>query len=154
MRRKDREMPRDFAESMVDKCLYAVLSTISEDGTPYGTALSIVRDGEWIYFHGAKEGHKIDNLRHCDKVCLVCVGDVTEPPDDFTVHYESAVVFGTAQEVTEDKEKIHSLKLLCLRHTPANMAAFKDEMNFEYAATAIWKVHIDEISGKKWKSRG
>jgi nitroimidazol reductase NimA-like FMN-containing flavoprotein (pyridoxamine 5'-phosphate oxidase superfamily) len=149
MRRKDREQSRDFAIAIVDKCLYAVLSTISEDGTPYGVPISIVRDGDWIYFHCAKEGHKIDNMRYKNRVCLVCVGNITEPPDNFTVVYESAIVFGKAEEVTDDEEKIRSLRLVCLRHTPDNMAAFDGEAARFKDVTGVWKIHIDEISGKQ-----
>ena len=149
MRRKDRERDRSFAETVVDKCLYAVLATVNDDGSPYCVPLSIVREGEWIYFHGAREGHKIDNLKKGNRVCLACVGDAYEPPDHFTVVYESAIVFGAAEEVLEDEEKIRALRLLCRRHTPANMAAFDAELGREYGATAVWKIHIDEISGKQ-----
>jgi nitroimidazol reductase NimA-like FMN-containing flavoprotein (pyridoxamine 5'-phosphate oxidase superfamily) len=149
MRRTDRERDRVFAEAVVDKCLYAVLATVNDDGSPYCVPLSIVRDGEWIYFHCARAGHKIDNLKSRNRVCLSCVGDAAEPPDHFTVVYESAIVSGPAEEVPDDAEKIRALRLLCERHTPANMAAFDAEMNREYKATAVWKIHIEEISGKQ-----
>jgi nitroimidazol reductase NimA-like FMN-containing flavoprotein (pyridoxamine 5'-phosphate oxidase superfamily) len=149
MRRKDREMSREFALGVADTCLYGVLSTVSEDGSPYGTALSIVRDGDWVYFHCALEGHKIDNLRRDPRVCLLCVGTVREPPDKFTVEYESAVIFGTAEEVTDREEKVHALRLLCERHTPANMGAFEGAVEKSLDVTGIWRIRIGEISGKR-----
>jgi nitroimidazol reductase NimA-like FMN-containing flavoprotein (pyridoxamine 5'-phosphate oxidase superfamily) len=149
MRRTDRERDRGFAETVVDTCLYAVLATVNDDGSPYCVPLSIARDGEWIYFHCAREGHKTDNLKSRNRVCLSCVGNAEEPPDHFTVVYESAIVFGAAEEVREDAEKVRALRLLCERHTPANMAAFDGEMAREYPATAVWKIHIEEISGKE-----
>ncbi len=42
------------------------LSLIGDDGYPYGIPLSHFydeRDGK-IYFHGAKEGHKIDAIKN------------------------------------------------------------------------------------------
>ncbi|MDR1278612.1 MAG: pyridoxamine 5'-phosphate oxidase family protein [Treponema sp.] len=149
MRRTDRERDRVFAEAVADKCRYAVLATVNDDGSPYCVPLSIVRDGEWIYFHCARGGHKIDNLKNRNRVCLSCVGDVEEPPDHFTVVYESAIVSGSAEEVLDDGEKVRALRLLCERHTPANMAAFDAEMAREYTATAVWKIRIEEISGKQ-----
>jgi nitroimidazol reductase NimA-like FMN-containing flavoprotein (pyridoxamine 5'-phosphate oxidase superfamily) len=149
MRRTDRERDRGFAEAVVDKCRYAVLATVNDDGSPYNVPLSIVRDGEWIYFHCAHEGRKIDNLKRRNRVCLSCVGDVEEPPDHFTVVYESAIVSGPAEEVLDDAEKIRALRLLCERHTPANMAAFDAELAREYKATGVWKIRIEEISGKQ-----
>jgi nitroimidazol reductase NimA-like FMN-containing flavoprotein (pyridoxamine 5'-phosphate oxidase superfamily) len=149
MRRKDREMDRDCALAVADKCLYAALSTVSEDGSPYGVPLSIVRDGEHIYFHCALEGHKVDNLRREPRVSLVCVGDVREPPDNFTVEYESAVIFGDASEVTGREEKVRALRLLCLRHSPANMGAFDEAIEKSLDHTGVWKISIRGVSGKR-----
>jgi nitroimidazol reductase NimA-like FMN-containing flavoprotein (pyridoxamine 5'-phosphate oxidase superfamily) len=149
MRRKDREMPRDFAETVIDKCRFAVMATVNPDGTPYCVPLSVVRDGEWLYFHCAREGHKIDTLKYQNRVCVSCVGDMDLPPDHFTVAYESATVFGTAEEVTERDEKVHILRLLSIRYTPAHMAAFDEEIRKTLDATAVWKIHIDEASGKQ-----
>jgi nitroimidazol reductase NimA-like FMN-containing flavoprotein (pyridoxamine 5'-phosphate oxidase superfamily) len=151
MRRKDREMPRNFAEAVIDTCMFGVLATVNPDGTPYGIPLSIAREGEWIYFHCAKEGRKIDNLKARNQVCLTCVGNTRIPEGLFTLEYESAVVFGTAQEVLEDAEKIHGLRLICLRYTPDNMKAFDEVLCRQLKATGVWKVHIDQITGKRNK---
>ena len=35
MRRKDREMPAEFAYSVIDRSPYGTLATLAEDGTPY-----------------------------------------------------------------------------------------------------------------------
>jgi nitroimidazol reductase NimA-like FMN-containing flavoprotein (pyridoxamine 5'-phosphate oxidase superfamily) len=142
-------MPEDFAKAVIDKCRFAVLATVNSDGTPYCVPLSLVRDGEWLYFHCAREGHKIDNLRRQNRVCVSCVGDTDLPPDQFTAAYESATVFGTAEEVTEREERIRALRLICERYTPANMTAFDEEIRKALDATAVWKIHIDEISGKQ-----
>jgi nitroimidazol reductase NimA-like FMN-containing flavoprotein (pyridoxamine 5'-phosphate oxidase superfamily) len=142
-------MPRDFAEAVIDKCRFAVMATVNPDGTPYCVPLSIARDGEWLYFHSAREGRKIDNLRRQNRVCLSCVGDTYLPPDHFTVVYESASVFGSAEEVTDREERIRALRLICERYTPANMAAFGEEIRKFLDAAAVWKIRIDEVSGKR-----
>ena len=102
MRRKDRQMPEEFAWEVVDKCEYAFLAMTAEDGTPYGLPVTIVRK-EWdIYFHSAPEGRKAECLRRRPQVCITCVGDTEVQQDRFTTLYESAVAFGTAVELTED----------------------------------------------------
>jgi len=148
MKRKDREQSRDFAIAVADKCAYAVLATANADGTPYCIPISPARNGEWLYFHCAHEGHKIDNLRQRSKVCISCVGVNEAIPGKFTLKYESAVIFGSAEEVTDREEKIHALDLICKRYTPDNMAAFDEAIERQLEATAIWKIRIDEISGK------
>lgn len=142
-------MSREFAEAVIDTCVFAVLGTVNEDGTPYCIPLSIARDGEWIYFHGAKEGRKTDNLKHNNQVCISCVGHTHVPDGKFTIEYESAVVFGSAEEVLEEDEKIRGLRFISQRYTPHAMAAFDAAISRQIGVTAVWKVHIDEVTGKR-----
>ena len=148
MRRKDREKPKDFALTVADICAYSVMATVNPDGTPYCIPLSLAREGEWLYFHSALEGHKIDNLRRQNKVCVSCVGDVRDIPDVFSIGYESAVINGTALEITDRDEKIRALALISRRYTPDNMNAFDDAIEKSLDKTGVWKIRIDEISGK------
>ena len=148
MRRKERQITEEEAWAVVDKCEYAFLAMTAEDGTPYGLPVTIVREGRNIYFHSALEGRKVECLRRQPRVCLTCVGDAAIQQDRFTTLYESAVAFGTAAEVTENAEKVEVLRLLCLRHTPDNMADFDRAVNASLARTGIWKIAVDELTGK------
>ena len=148
IRRKDRELSKELALAVLDKCAYSVMATANPDGTPYCIPLSTVREGEWIYFHCAPEGHKIDNLKHKNRVCVTCVGDVKVIPRDFSLEYESAVINGSAFEVTEKEEKVHALALISRRYAPDDMDIFDEAIQRSLHRTATWKIHIDEISGK------
>ena len=151
MRRKDREMPRDFALAITDKCTYSVMATVNPDGSPYCVPLSMARKDDWLYFHCAKDGQKIDNLRYNNRVCISCVGDVKITSGDFSTEFESAIINGTAFEVTEREEKIQALRLICERYTPDHMPAFDEAVKQSLDNTGIWKIHIDEIGGKRKK---
>ena len=148
MRRKDRQMPEEFAWEVVDKCEYAFLAMTAEDGTPYGLPVTIVRKDKQVYFHSAMEGRKVRCLRANPRVCLTCVGDTEIQQDRFTTLYQCAVAFGTVEEVTEETEKIEALRLLCQRHTPDNMAGFDDAIRRSLVRTGIWRIKVEEISGK------
>ena len=148
MRRKDRQMPEEFAWSVVDKCEYAFLAMTAEDGTPYGLPVTIVREGRDVYFHSALEGRKAECLRRSPRVCLACVGDTRVLPGKFTTLFESAVLFGTAEEVTGPEEKTHALELLCRRHTPENMEAFPRAIAKSLERTGVWRIRTEEITGK------
>ena len=148
MRRKDRELTKDSALEIVDKCLYSVMATVNPGGDPYCIPLSMARDGEWLYFHSAKEGHKIDNIRHNNRVCVTCVGDLRTVPGKFSLFFESAVINGTAFEITDREEMIHALRIISLRYTPAIMDKFDDEIQKNLDKTAVWKISINGISGK------
>jgi nitroimidazol reductase NimA-like FMN-containing flavoprotein (pyridoxamine 5'-phosphate oxidase superfamily) len=142
-------MSREFALEVADKSLFASLATVSDDGSPYSVALSPVREGDWFYIHGALEGHKIDNMRREKRVCLSFVSRAEVLQEEYSVSYDSAVVFGTAEEVTDRDEKIHALRLICERYAPRNMSNFEVEAGKGLDRTAIWKIRIDGISGKK-----
>lgn len=151
MRRKDRETDEAFALTVVDKCEWAVLSTIDPEGEPYCLPITIVREGRSIYFHAATTGLKSDCLRKHARVCLACVGDTRRLTDRFTTEYEAAVVRGDAALVNDDGEKIHALRLLCQRHTPANMAAFDKAIELSLSRTAVWRIAVVSVSGKRKK---
>lgn len=151
MRRKDREMPKEFAECIADKCEYAVLSMVDTLNMPYCVPISIVREGEHIYFHSALDGFKIDCLRRNANVCIACVGDTYRPHNKFTTEYESAIIKGVAVEITDNAEKIHALKKLCERHTPTNMDNFDTAIENSLFRTAVWRIDVTEITGKRKK---
>ncbi|MDD3347421.1 pyridoxamine 5'-phosphate oxidase family protein [Oscillibacter sp.] len=148
MRRKDRQQSAEFAWSVVDKCAYAFLAMTAVDGRAYGVPLTIVRDGETVYFHSALTGRKADALRKNPKVCLNCVGQAQIQPECFSVRYESAVAFGSVAEITDAAEKRKALRLLCLRHTPESMDRFDSAADAALAQTAVWRLAVEEITGK------
>ena len=151
MRRKDREMPPEFALTVADKCEYAVISMTDISGEPYCVPVTIARDGNAVYFHSGKEGQKITALRANPGICMACVGDTKRATDKFTTEFESAIIRGNAYEVTDDSEKIHALRLICQRHTPSNMAGFDAAIEKSLDRTGVWKIKISSITGKRKK---
>ena len=151
MRRKDRETSQEEAFLILDNASWGVLSTIGNNNEPYCIPLSLARDGEWLYFHCALDGHKLNILRTSPKVCIAFVGSIEFPEDHFTAVYESAIVFGAAEEVTTDKEKLQGLRIISERFTPKNMNVFDEEAKKMLSQTSVWKIHIDEITGKRRK---
>lgn len=140
-----------FALQILDKCPYAVLSMITSENAPYCIPLSIVRIGNKIYFHSAKEGRKISTLRQHSQVCLSCVGDIHCMENKFTLEYESAVINGIAQEVFNEEEKILALRKICEKYTPLNMKEFDNAIERSLSRTAVWEIEIESITGKRKK---
>jgi nitroimidazol reductase NimA-like FMN-containing flavoprotein (pyridoxamine 5'-phosphate oxidase superfamily) len=148
MRRGEKKLSREIGEAIIDKCGFFVMATVGQGNEPYCVPLSMAREGEWLYFHSAREGHKIDNLRANNKVCVSCVGDTSIAPGEFSLHYESAIIFGTAEEINADDEKIHALRVISQHWTPDIMGDFDKVIEKSLNVTAVWKIHIDEISAK------
>ena len=150
MRRKDIEMNEDFAFSVLDKAPFVTLSMVNED-KPYSVPVSIARDNDILYFHCALEGTKIDILNKNNNVTLTAVSKCKPRPIDFTLEYESAVVNGKAFSVTDEKEKIYALKLICEKYALSNMDNFENAINRSLHRTNIIKIEIDDIYGKRKK---
>ena len=69
MRRFKQELTREECLAVLRSQPRGVLSLLGENGYPYGLPIDYwynETDGK-LYFHGAKEGHKIDAIRACDK---------------------------------------------------------------------------------------
>jgi len=107
--------------------------------------------GDDLYFHCAREGRKVDLLRRFPQVCISFVGDdrpVFVPPAMYSTYFQSVIVTGTASEVTDPKEKTAALRALCEKLTADHMEGFPPAVEKSLAVTAVWKVHIEELSGK------
>lgn len=153
MRRKDRERDRQFALDVIDRCEYGVAALAAEGDTPYCIPLSLVREGEELYFHCALEGTKLDILRKNPRVCISFVAENVAAVDEFTTYFQSAVVVGTAYEITEDTARIAALRLLSEKLTPSNMGDFDNAIARSLGRTGVWGIHMEEIFGKEKKER-
>lgn len=149
MRRKDRRMPETEAMELLKNCEYAVLATIdARDGSPYCVPVSLVFSGGYLYFHCAMQGRKIDNIQNDARVCLTCVGSTELLPQEFSTKYESVVVCGKAEFLTDRDDKIEALRKLCEKYASPNMRGFDGELAKSLSRTAVCRIRIEEISGK------
>lgn len=171
MRRKDREMDKSFAYSVIDKAEYGTLATINDDGLPYCIPVSIVRKNDKIYFHSGKIGTKIENIKRNPNVCMSFVGDVHVPVElndnskpveetenihkaldtRFTTEFESAVVFGKISIVDDKEEKIEGLRMITEKYCPQDMDYFNAAIDISYNVTYVLRLDIEHITGKRKK---
>lgn len=173
MRRKDREMDKDFALSIVDKVAFANITTMNEDNTPHTIPISIARDGDNIYMHSASSGTKIDNIKRSPVATMTFVGEVKVPPPikqseyeeaekegsigrmllskKFTTEFESAVAYGRIYIVEDEEEKVKGLRLISEKYTPDNMPYFDKAVEVSRGVVTVLRFEIDEIKGKRKK---
>lgn len=150
MRRIEKQLSLAESEAILDKGEYGVLSTISSNGYPYGTPLNYVYSKGYIYFHSAKDGHKIQNVNNNSKVCFSVVGDVQLVPEKFTTKYESVIIFGNAQEV-EGEEKVNALLALIEKYSSDYMVSGEKCVLKDTKKTKVIRIKIDRITGKASK---
>lgn len=148
LRRKDKQMSVAETASLLTNEEYGVLSTIGEDGQPYGVPLNYVFKENAIYFHCALVGHKLENISNNSKVSFCVVGDVEVLPADFSTNYVSAVVSGVASEVQGD-ERYSALEWLLEKYSAGFMEEGKKYIKKLDKATKVIKIEIKNIEGKK-----
>ena len=154
MRRNDRRQDRAFSLALIDRCTHGVAALSTGEDAPYCLPLSLVRVGDCLYFHCAREGRKIQLLRRDPRVCVTFVGEdapTFEAPANYTTLFQSAIVTGTASEVLDREEKIAALRALCQKLTPGFMEHFDRAVEQSLEVTAVWRIEMDEISGKAKK---
>ncbi|MDI9215828.1 pyridoxamine 5'-phosphate oxidase family protein [Clostridium tertium] len=147
IRRKDRKIETSEAIDILKKCEYGILSTVDENGYPYGVPLSYVYANNAIYFHSAVEGHKLENIKNNDKVSFCVVGQTDLLPDKFSTKYESVIIFGRAKEVFEDEKNEAFLELIN-KYSKDYIEKGKGYIKNASAKTKVIKLSIDYISGK------
>ncbi len=173
MRRKDREMSREFGIEVIDKSKYGVISMVDEDNAPYGIPISIVRDENTLYFHSAMDGRKVTIFEKTPNVSINFVGEVKVPENYtkkeldeivkdeskvalliskvFTTEFESAIVTGRVKLVEDEEEKIKAMKLICEKYTRAKMDYFNMAIKAGLKRTNVYKIDIEEITAKRKK---
>jgi len=149
MRRKDRQLTNEEATMILEKCQYGVLSTISEDGTPYGVPVSYALVDGKVCFHCAKgKGHKFENLMYCDAVSFTVIGETEVLPSDFGTKYESAIAFGKAVKLEEGEEKQKALEGLIDKYSSDFRPAGLEYIAKAGMATDVFVIEPERITGK------
>ncbi len=172
MRRKDREMNRDFGLMVIDKARYATLAMVTEETKPYAIPVSPARVGDAVYIHSAREGAKLDYLRSNPEVTMVFVGDVRVPdpitPGEyqeykaenkigmfastkFTTEYESAILRGRVTFVEHEEETMKGLRAISEKFTPLNMDYFEEAARSGIHRVQVLRIDILELTAKRKK---
>ena len=127
---------------------YGVLATIGEDGYPYGVPLNYSYWNKCICFHCGQQGHKLENIDFTNKVsfCVVTKSDILA--NKFDTDYESAVAFGRAIEVTDNSEKEDILMSILNKYSADYIEAGKNYMRKFWDETKVFKIEIEQLTGK------
>lgn len=153
LRKSHLTMSNQDALNLLEQSEYGVVSVIGPDGYPYGVPMSyVVLDGH-IYFHGDQMGHKMECLKHSNKVCFTVIGKTQLLPEILDTDYESVVVFGTATEV-DGQEKESALMGLVSKYAPGFEVKGRDSLRNELDITSVIKIKIEHITGKlRWEDQ-
>ncbi len=151
MRRHGQLLSETETIEILTRGTFGVLAVSGDDSYPYTVPLSYVyRDGR-IYFHCAKEGHKLDGIRRNEKVtfCVIDRDDVIQ--ETFTTHFQSATVFGKARILENDAEKRVAIEALIERYSPNFIPEGQKEIEKSWNSTCMVEIKIEHMTGKAAK---
>ena len=147
LRRKDRAVSEAEAINLLNKAEYGVLSTVTENGDPYGVPLNFCVINHNIYFHCAVEGQKIDNIKQKKSVSFCTVENTEILPDKFGTKYESVIVSGEVEEVF-DMDKQLALEGLLRKYSPEFFDKGIKYIEGLNEKTRVFKITINKLTGK------
>jgi len=149
MRRSDKEMSYEKTLELLTRGEDGILGTISDNGYPYTVVVNYVYLNNKIYFHCAKEGHKLDNIRRNEKVSFTVYDNVEVLGEKLTTLYESLVVFGKAKVIDANREV---LLALVNKYASIDQEKVLKMIDNEFNITSLVEIEIDHITGKIGKS--
>ena len=134
------------ALKLLGNCKEGTLGTISENGYPYTVVVNYVFYNGKIYFHSAKEGHKIDNIIKNNKVSFSVFGNVEIVEAEFTTKYQSVTLFGKAKILPGNSE---ILKELIKKYSGNFVQKGNKYVEESYATTILVEIEIEHLTGKE-----
>ena len=150
MRRKRQALSREEVSSVLYRGTSGVLALSGDDNYPYAVPISYVYDGENIYFHCAKSGHKLDEIQQNEKVSFCVIDQDKIVPDEYTSYFRSIIAFGRIEVIKDEKEKRTAIEKLASKYAPEDTAiGRKNAIDREWTPLCMLKMHIDHITGKE-----
>ena len=149
MRRFKQQVSNDVCKNILQEEKRGVLSVLGDDGYPYGIVLDYYYDSDKnkLYFHGAKEGHKIDSLKKCNKCSFVVMNKGYKEDNSWIWHITSVVCFGKIRFVNDKYEFVPLLRKIGNKYYP-NKEEVEKEIEETINRVQILELNIEHMTGK------
>lgn len=147
MRRGRQQLPEAECIEILQHEPRGVLSVLGDEGYPYGVPMDFwycPADGK-LYFHCARQGHKLDAITGCDKVSFCVCDRGYREEGQWALNFRSVIVFGRIRQVEPD-EKI--LQALAGKFT-SDAAYTASEIRKHIPHVALLALTPEHITGKR-----
>jgi len=167
IRRKEKQLTIEECKRVLLLAEYGTLSTMGDDGYPYGVPVNYVFHNGNVYFHCATVGHKLENIHKNSNVSFNVVTDVRVVPlipgedfnesdvklNGFDTNFNSVIIFGKASEVFEE-EKMDGLGAFLENFLNENDYKKYKKAGIKYIEkslkrTKLIKIDIVHMTGKR-----
>lgn len=150
LRRKKQALSKDDCTAILNRGTSGVLALSGDDGYPYAVPISYVYDGENLYFHCAKSGHKLDAICRNSKASFCVIYQDQIVPEEYTTYFRSVIVFGKIRVLEDDREKQAAIEKLARKYAPDDtMENRQAAIKKEWKPLCTLKMIPAHISGKE-----
>lgn len=151
-----REMRRIRQQISKEECIgilknepRGVLSVLGDEGYPYGIPMDhwySKEDGK-LYFHCAKEGHKLDAVVRCDKVSYCVMDKGYRNEGEWALNIRSVIVFGRIRIVEDEDKKREICTALCRKFTD-DEEYLQKELKYSFPRVCCLELTPEHMTGK------
>lgn len=147
LRRINQQISNEKCIEILNNQPRGVLAIQGENEYPYAFPMNhIYIDGK-LYFHSAKQGHKIDALSKDHKVsyCVMDKGLVSD--DGWSLNIQSVVIFGKIAMIEDEEKAIDMVRKLAVKNYPTQddiERIIKESAGHFY----VFELNIDHMTGK------
>ena len=120
MRRWKQQLTQDECKQILREEPRGVLAVLGDDAYPYALPMNFVYDDETghLFFHCAKEGHKLDAVRKHNKVSFCVYDKGFRREGEWAPNIRSVIVFGRMREVSAGEETERRVRQLGMKYLP------------------------------------
>ncbi len=150
MRRFKQQLSEEKCIEILTEAPRGVLALLGDDDYPYTVPLDHFYEDGKLYFHCAKQGHKLDAIKNSDK-CSYCVIDNGVPDADTSdgqfYFFNSVIVFGRIRQLEDQEEIIRQVRKLAHKYY-TNADTVEEDIRETGPHTAMLELTIEHMTGK------
>ncbi len=148
MRRFKQQLPESECLAILEKEPRGVLAVLGEGDYPYALPLDFLyRDGK-LYFHGARQGHKLDAIRRHDKVSFCVMDEGFRREGEWALNIRSVIVFGRIRTVDPSGEDVEELLRAFGGKYYPDPESLEREIRSGIGRVQMLELTIEHMSGK------
>lgn len=141
-------LSQEEIQKIIDTTAHGVLSLNGDDGYLYTVPLSYVYTDGVVYSHGSPRGYKYECFQRTDKTSFSIVGQSQIVPSVRANNFQSVLIWGRLQPVSDTAEKLNALRALAEKYSPGipdNEEEIQHSLNYVFMV----KLVPEWITGKQ-----
>ncbi len=119
---------------------------------PYVVTINYGYDDDYIYFHSAQKGKKVEMIAINPNVCFEIDygGEIYSNKNacNWGTKFRSLIGFGMAELITDEKEKIDGLKTIMKKYSGTRKHDFNEHV---VDHTNIYRIRLDNVTTRQNK---